>query len=1066
MASELGYELTVTARGTSLTATDSVTVRVAAMAVTTEVTLSSRPIAESTYSLGETIQATVAFSMPVTVTGMPQLALSVGAQTLQATYVQGTGTRRLVFEYTVQSGDDDDDGIAIVADSLALPPGAAIVDANGVPAVLDHALLVAQSGHKVGAGPGTNPALSGGICDRPPQVRDKLLELVKANDSNVTNCSLVDPVLHLGALTELLDLRSAGIATLKRRDFLNLGGISRLVLTRNDLTALPAVVFEGLDDTLTELWLDGNDLQTIPAGVFDRLTGLRGFFVNDNDLSSLPPRVFEKLTGLLQVNLNGNPGSARFVPTAKAGPAGGIDVASGGSVTLEVEGPENDDLWGTNVTYAWAPPAGTTVTYTDGTTANSPRPTFTAPAADGTLTFTLTVTGGGGVAATSTVNVRVGATAMGPMPVSAVVDGETLTLTYDRDLQEINPASVPVLSKGPVYLAVLSAPGARRNIETAAPSAVTVTGRQVVLTLDPPADFGDTVTLSYYPDNAVAASRVRGLGGTLADAFTGLRVDNDTPEGNTVQSFAVTGPAKTYRIGDTIGIELTFAEAVTVTGAPTLALEIGAARRKAAYVGGSDSAVLTFEATEVALGEEDTDGIAVAANGLEVPSGSSILNRGDGEAAILRHGRYHDPAYKVDGVLPAATAASAAGPTVTVTWSEALDPASLPTGAGGFTVRIGGTAEPAVRSVEIDGRTVTLALARGIRADATGVTVDYAPQSATRLKDRAGNAAVTFTGQAVTPREADNNKAAGRVAVSGSATDGQGLTATVSDVADPDGPPSTGYSFTWLRIDGSSETTIRTSTLVPGVTSNSYTLADADAGKRIGVKVTFEDHIGNPEEFESDAFPDFGRIVWPADAACAMPDLGARELVWTGQVGVGTGTSAYGYAPAIPGSTLSDTTFSLGSTGYTVDDVTVATGGTLSFSTATDLPTAATGGVQLHVCGDTFHFGDGPDAGTGADASYASGTYTYSWSTSGLDWSGHSSRRVYLSKGDTRAPVLTDIVVDGATLTMIYDEKLKRTDPVPKPGSPTRIEPPSPAATRSRSPTSAPGWGRTPTRSS
>ena len=88
-------------------------------------------------------------------------------------------------------------------------------------------------------------------------------------------------------------------------------------------------------------------------------------------------------------------------------------------------------------------------------------------------------------------------------------------------------------------------------------------------------------------------------------------VRDDTPEGNTVQSFAVTGPAKTYRIGDTIGIELTFAEAVTVTGAPTLALEIGAARRKAAYVGGSGSAVLTFEYT-VVKGEEDTDGIAVA----------------------------------------------------------------------------------------------------------------------------------------------------------------------------------------------------------------------------------------------------------------------------------------------------------------------------------------------------------------------------------------------------------------------------------------------------------------------
>ena len=49
------------------------------------------------------------------------------------------------------------------------------------------------------------------------------------------------------------------------------------------------------------------------------------------------------------------------------------------------------------------------MTYTEGTTATSRRPVFTAPMADGTLTFTLTVTGkGGSFAATSTVDVRVG----------------------------------------------------------------------------------------------------------------------------------------------------------------------------------------------------------------------------------------------------------------------------------------------------------------------------------------------------------------------------------------------------------------------------------------------------------------------------------------------------------------------------------------------------------------------------------------------------------------------------------------------------------------------------------
>ena len=515
-----------------------------------------------------------------------------------------------------------------------------------------------------------------------------------------------------------------------------------------------------------------------------------------------------------------------------AGPAGGIDVPSGGSVTLEVEGPENDDLWGNNVTYAWAPPAGTTVTYTGGTTENSPRPTFTAPA-DGTHTFRLTVTGGGGVAATSTVDVRVGTAAMGPMPESAVVDGETLTLTYGEDLQKTAPA--PASGKGQVYLAVVSAPGARRNIETARPSgAVEVKGRQVILTLDPPADFGDTVTLSYYSENATAESRVRGLGGILAASFAGLRVRNETPEGNTVQSFAFTGPAKTYTIGDTIGIELTFAEAVTVNetgGAPTLALEIGAASRKAVYVRGSGSAVLTFEAAAVALGEEDTDGIAVEANGLEVPAGSSIVNAADREAAILRHGRYQDPAYKVDAVFPTPTAASAAGPTVTVTWSEALDEASVPTGAGGFQMRIGNANGPAVSTVSVAGSTVTLSLASAIADGTTNVTLEYTlPRSGAKIRDVAGNdAAAILRADALAVTVTPDTRAP---KISGTPTvDGTTLTVTFDEALDTaslptgaggftatvtrGGNPVSGYTVSGLSLSGSG--TVVTLTLAQAV---------------------------------------------------------------------------------------------------------------------------------------------------------------------------------------------------------------------------------------------------------
>ena len=764
---DLAFELTVTGRGTSLTATDRVSVRIAAAAAVSSVVPASTPIDGDTYRRGETIGIAVGFAKPVTVTGTPQLALSVGTNTRQAAYVRGSGTGQLVFEYTVVQADADSDGIAIAADSLA-PGTGAIADATGMAALLGHPALAAQAAHRVDGSltHAFNPMA--GICGRTAPVRDGLLLAVRARTGDTAlGCAQVTTT-HLGALSGTLILAHKGIGTLKPGDFANLGGIAALQL-------------------------DNNDLQTIPPGVFDRLTGLTTLSLHDNRLPSLPDRIFEGLMKLTQLSLTGNPGTADFKPTAMAGPEGGIDVPQGATtgITLGVEVPENgyDDPWGTNVTYAWSRTEGTGGTLTDATAAQA---VFTPPATDGTHAFRLTVTGGGGVAGTSTVNVRVGATAMGPMPVSAVVDGETLTLTYDRDLQEINPASVPVLSKGPVYLAVLSAPGARRNIETAAPSAVEVTGRQVVLTLDPPADFGDTVRLSYYPDNAVAASRVRGLGGTLADAFTGLRVDNDTPEGNTVQSFAVTGPAKTYRIGDTIGIELTFAEAVTVDvtgGAPTLALEIGAVRRKAAYVRGSGSAVLTFEYTPVALGEEDTDGIAVAANGLEVPAGSSILNTADREAAILRHGRYHDPAHKVDGVRPTASSARSEGPGVSVIWSEPLDTGAAPAGAGGFTVNVPGAANPVVTAVTISGSVVNLALNAPIALAATGVTVNYTP-AATPIRDAAGNAAERFESPLAVTVAVDETPPA----LTAAAVNGDTLTLTYSEPLKATSPAAAAYS--------------------------------------------------------------------------------------------------------------------------------------------------------------------------------------------------------------------------------------------------------------------------------
>ncbi|WP_290612287.1 Ig-like domain-containing protein, partial [Arsukibacterium sp. UBA3155] len=72
--------------------------------------------ANATYVSGQNLDFTISFGENVTVNtggGTPQLSLTVGATTRQASYVSGSGSSALLFRYTVQSGDADSDGIAI-----------------------------------------------------------------------------------------------------------------------------------------------------------------------------------------------------------------------------------------------------------------------------------------------------------------------------------------------------------------------------------------------------------------------------------------------------------------------------------------------------------------------------------------------------------------------------------------------------------------------------------------------------------------------------------------------------------------------------------------------------------------------------------------------------------------------------------------------------------------------------------------------------------------------------------------------------------------------------------------
>ena len=93
------------------------------------------------------IEVTVTFSENVTVTGSPRLELTIGSSAKSAAYKSTTGSK-VVFSYTVATGDTDTDGISIAADKLSLN-GGTIRDAAENDAHLSHSTVSAQSGHKV-----------------------------------------------------------------------------------------------------------------------------------------------------------------------------------------------------------------------------------------------------------------------------------------------------------------------------------------------------------------------------------------------------------------------------------------------------------------------------------------------------------------------------------------------------------------------------------------------------------------------------------------------------------------------------------------------------------------------------------------------------------------------------------------------------------------------------------------------------------------------------------------------------------------------------------------------------
>ena len=123
---------------------------------------------------------------------------------------------------------------------------------------------------------------------------------------------------------------------------------------------------------------------------------------------------------------------------------------------------------------------------------------------------------------------------------------------------------------------------------------------------------------------------------------------------------------------------------------------------------------------------------------------------------------------------------------------------------------------------------------------------------------------------AVSAEPTPNSPATGAPTITGTAQVGETLTANTSGIADAEGLGNVQYEHQWLADDAE----------ISGVTNSTYTVAAADEGKVIKVRVSFTDDAGNQETLTSGATEAVAAAPTPNS-----PATGAPTITGTAQVG-------------------------------------------------------------------------------------------------------------------------------------------------------------------------------------
>ena len=259
----------------------------------------------------------------------------------------------------------------------------------------------------------------------------------------------------------------------------------------------------------------------------------------------------------------------------------------------------------------------------------------------------------------------------------------------------------------------------------------------------------DKVRAYFTVENGALASSFNLIDLSITGASTTPVQDTTAPTVTGVNSSTANG---TYKVGETVSVQVNFSEAVTVTGTPQLTLETGTTDRTINYASGSGTSSLTFTYT-VQAGDTTADLDYNATTALALNSGTIKDAAGNNATLTLAspgaaNSLGANKAIVIDGVAPTvsgvtsstANGAYKVGDTVSVqvNFSEAV----TVTGTPQLTLETG-TTDRTINYASGSG-TSSLTFTYTVQAGDTTADLDYISTAALALnsgtvKDAAGN---------------------------------------------------------------------------------------------------------------------------------------------------------------------------------------------------------------------------------------------------------------------------------------------------------------------------------------